>query len=79
MTLPLVAHQVLDVLGYFCPIPVIRASRAVSRLRVGEVLELISDDRGVLADIPDWCVGHGHTYLGHRVAGRTYHLFIQKG
>ncbi len=72
-------HRVLDVLGYFCPIPVIRTSRAVGEMAPGQVLEILSDDRGVLADIPDWCAAHGHHYLGHRAEGRAYRLLVRKG
>ena len=74
----LVPDAVVDAVGLFCPLPVIRTGEAVTEMRPGEVLELIADDRGVLADIPDWCVGHGHGYLGHRTEGRIYHLFIRK-
>ncbi|MFQ5670680.1 MAG: sulfurtransferase TusA family protein [Acidobacteriota bacterium] len=70
--------RVLDVLGYYCPIPVIRTDRMLKSMPAGQVLELLSDDRGVLADIPDWCAGHQHEYLGHRQEGRRYHLFIRK-
>ncbi len=71
--------RVVDAVGLFCPLPVIRTGKAVADMREGEVLELIADDRGVLADIPDWCTGHGHTYLGHRTEARVYHLFLSKG
>ncbi len=73
------ADRVVDAVGLFCPIPVIRTGRAVSEMRAGEVLELIADDRGVLVDIPDWCTGHGHAYLGHRTEARVYHLYLRKG
>jgi len=44
----------------------------------GQILELLSDDRGVLVDIPDWCRGHGHEYLGCREEARHYRLYIRK-
>jgi TusA-related sulfurtransferase len=73
------ADRRLDTLGYYCPIPLIRTSQAIQAMESGDVLELVSDDRGVLADIPDWCTGHGHDYLGHRQVGTTYRLYIRKG
>ena len=77
-TLP-AADRVLDTVGYFCPIPVIRTGKEMAGMRSGQVLELLADDRGVLVDIPDWCAGHGHAYLGHRTEGTVYHLFLRKG
>ena len=70
--------RVLDTVGTFCPIPVIRTGRAVAEMQADQVLELVADDRGVLVDIPDWCTGHGHVYLGHRREGPVYHLFVRK-
>lgn len=64
--------------GLLCPVPLVRTGRAIATLESGGVLELIADDRGVLVDIPDWCTGHGHVYLGHRTENRTYHLFVMK-
>ncbi len=71
-------HHTLDTRGSYCPIPVIRTARRVEDMTVGEVLELLSDDRGVLADIPDWCLSHGHTYLGHRQESGWYCLYLRK-
>jgi tRNA 2-thiouridine synthesizing protein A len=71
--------RVVDVLGYYCPIPIVRAGQALAGMRPGEVLELLSDDRGVLRDMPEWCAGHGEEYLGHRQTGRIWHLFVRKG
>ena len=71
--------RIVDAVGLLCPLPVIRTGKAVAEMRVGEVLELIADDRGVLADIPDWCTGHGHSYLGNHTEGRVYHLYLRKG
>lgn len=70
--------RMLDTVGTYCPVPVIRTARAIAEMRSGEILELIADDRGVLADIPDWCAGHGHAFLGQRTEGTVYHLYLQK-
>lgn len=74
-----VPDRVLDTLGFYCPIPVIRTGRLMAEMHPGEILELQSDDRGVLVDLPDWCTGHGHEYLGHQTRGRVYHLYVRKG
>jgi TusA-related sulfurtransferase len=71
-------NRLLDTVGYYCPIPVIRASRAVDEMKPGEILEIVSDDRGVLVDLPDWCASHGHEYLECRDEDGEYHLFLRK-
>jgi len=71
-------HRTLDTLGTYCPIPVLRTARILTGMKGGQILELLSDDRGVLTDIPDWCRGHGHEYLGCREEARHYRLYIRK-
>jgi tRNA 2-thiouridine synthesizing protein A len=53
----------LDTRGLLCPIPVIRTQDRVRELAVGDVLEIVATDPGVLHDIPTWCRVHGHELL----------------
>ena len=55
---------VLDTLGLFCPMPIIKTSKKVKQLTIGQVLEVISDDEGIIKDMPAWCETTGHEYLG---------------
>lgn len=54
----------LDTLGLFCPMPIIKTSKKIKELRVGQVLEVISDDEGIKKDMPAWCETIGHEFLG---------------
>jgi len=49
MTLP--THQ-LDVLGFFCPVPLAKTRQALEKLPPGRVLEVIADDPEVMHDLP---------------------------
>jgi len=73
------SDAVLDTVGLFCPVPIIRTSERVRRMQTGEILEVLSDDRVILIDMPAWCRSTGHTYLGSRQGGAEYHLFVRKG
>ena len=42
----------LDVIGFFCPIPVAEAKKALSQMATGEVLEVLADDPETLHDMP---------------------------
>ena len=70
----------LDVLGLFCPIPVLLAAREMQRLRPGDLLEVLGDDPGILEDIPAWCDQAGHLLLEmvEEEEGRIRSL-VQKG
>ncbi len=58
------ADRILDVVGLFCPLPIIRAAAAVRCLQQGRVLEILADDPVALVDMPNWCKSSGHGYLG---------------
>ena len=54
----------LDTLGLFCPMPIIKTSKKIKELAVGQVLEVVSDDEGIKKDMPAWCETTGHSFLG---------------
>lgn len=61
-------------LGLYCPIPIMRAADAMKTLSVGQVLELVGDDPGILEDLPAWCRSTHHELLalsseGERITG----------
>ena len=42
----------LDVLGFFCPVPVAEAKQALSSMAEGSVLEVLASDPETLHDLP---------------------------
>lgn len=44
----------LDLKGLLCPMPVVKISQAVKTVAVGDTVEAVATDPGVLADIPAW-------------------------
>ena len=70
---------VLDTVGLFCPVPIIRTAERMKRLETGRVLEIQSDDRVILIDMPAWCRSTGNDYLGSRQDGGEYRLYVRKG
>ena len=72
----------LDTRGLLCPLPVLRAQQAMSRLERGNLLALLADDEGILADLPPWCEGNGHELVAmHRVESPRTHwrCLVRKG
>jgi TusA-related sulfurtransferase len=68
----------LDTVGFFCPIPIIKTGVRIRAMGEGETLEVLSDDRVILVDLPNWCRSAGHEYLGHFETEREIHLFVKK-
>ena len=67
-----------DVVGTFCPVPVAETAKVIKTMQVGQVLELIADDPGVVEDIPAWCRATGQEFLGLYEEEGEYHLFVRK-
>ncbi|NCG01531.1 MAG: hypothetical protein GWP25_07050 [Euryarchaeota archaeon] len=42
----------LDVIGFFCPVPVAEAKKALSNMVAGQVLEVLADDPETIHDMP---------------------------
>jgi tRNA 2-thiouridine synthesizing protein A len=45
----------IDTSGMACPMPIVKTKLAINKLESGQVLELISTDRGSKTDVPAWC------------------------
>lgn len=59
--------------------PIVLAKQAIEKLALGEVLQVFSDDDGVLKDFPDWCARTGHEYLGTVEEDGEYRSLIRRG
>lgn len=71
--------QTLDASGLACPMPIVRTRQAIDKIASGDLLEVISTDRGSLRDIPAWAESTGHTLLEVDDAGDRFTFLIQKG
>ena len=72
------SDEVLDTVGLYCPLPIIKTAERLKGLAPGTVLEVLSDDRVILIDMPAWCRSTGNDYLGHRHDRGEYRLFVRK-
>ncbi len=54
----------VDARGSACPGPLLEAKKGIGKVKVGEVLEVYSNDTGTRKDIPAWANKVGHEYLG---------------
>ena len=70
--------KTLDASGLACPMPVVRTRQAIDQLASGEVLEVISTDRGSLQDIPAWAQSTGNRLVEQHDAGDRFTFLIEK-
>ena len=48
------AASVVDARGSACPGPLLEAKKGIGKVKVGEVLEILSNDSATKGDIPIW-------------------------
>jgi tRNA 2-thiouridine synthesizing protein A len=54
----------VDARGSACPGPLLEAKKGIGKVKVGEILEIFSNDAGTRKDVPAWAKKVGHEYLG---------------
>ena len=47
-------HKTIDARNFNCPVPVLKSKKALDKLEIGQVLEVLSTDPGSKRDIPAW-------------------------
>jgi len=69
---------VVDARGSACPGPLLEAKKGIGKVKVGEVLEVLSNDPATKNDIPVWAKKVGHEFLGHLSADGYDRIFITR-
>jgi tRNA 2-thiouridine synthesizing protein A len=59
------SDTVLDTRGLKCPLPVLRARKAMQGVAPGGVLRVLATDPGTVRDFQAFCVATGHELLDH--------------
>ena len=50
----------MDLKGLPCPMPVVKVSKGINEIEVGQVLKAVSTDPGSLTDFPAWARTSGN-------------------
>jgi TusA-related sulfurtransferase len=73
-----VPDTILDCLGLYCPMPVLKTREAMRSMQVGQVLQVTSDDPASEADLTTWSQRTGHELLEIDRSGTVYRFLIRK-
>ncbi len=71
------ADQVLNAEGLNCPLPILRAKKAIKSMTSGEVLEVRATDPGSVADFAAFCKQTGNDLLSSTTEGDIYKFEIK--
>ncbi len=73
------ADKVLDAKGLNCPLPILKAKKALKEVPEGGTLEVLSTDPGSVADFQAFCRTTGNELLEHGEEGGVYTFLIRTG
>jgi tRNA 2-thiouridine synthesizing protein A len=68
----------LDVKGMSCPLPVLRANRALRGMAPGSRLRVLATDRAAVADFQAFCRETGHALLACSEDGGVFSFLIRR-
>jgi len=68
----------VDARGSACPGPLMEAKKGIGKVKVGEILEVFSNDSGTRIDVPAWANKVGHEYLGVLEADGYDKLYVRR-
>jgi tRNA 2-thiouridine synthesizing protein A len=71
------ADKVLDAKGLNCPLPILKAKKAILEVPKDGTLEVLSTDAGSVADFAAFCRTTGNTLVESSEAGGVYKFLIR--
>ena len=71
-------HKTLDARGLSCPMPILKSMKAIKKMRINQVLEILTSDPGSKADIPKWAIATGQELIATEERGPEDFRFLVK-
>jgi tRNA 2-thiouridine synthesizing protein A len=68
----------LDARGLNCPLPILRAKKALAEVTCGQVLKILSTDPGSVKDFAAFAKQTGNELLSTAEAGGEFTFFMKK-
>lgn len=75
---PKQVDQILDCIGLYCPMPVIRTNEEMNKLAVGQILEVWADDSAAEEDLKAWAKRTGQKILEIEKTNEGMRFLIKK-
>lgn len=68
----------LDARGLNCPLPILRAKKALNGMQSGQVLKVVATDPGAVKDFQTFARQTGNELLSHAEANREFTLYMKR-
>lgn len=74
----IMADQTLDAKGLNCPLPILRAKKALKELAPGQILAIEATDPGSAKDFESFCSQTGNELVKASADGKVFYYEIRK-
>jgi tRNA 2-thiouridine synthesizing protein A len=71
-------NKELDVKGLNCPLPILRAKKALADMTSGELLRVVATDPGSVKDFAAFCKQTGNALVSSDDNGKEFSFIISK-
>ena len=68
----------LDVKGLNCPLPILRAKKALAEMETGKVLRVQATDPGSLKDFPAFAKQTGNELVEQQEVNRVFEFYLKR-
>jgi tRNA 2-thiouridine synthesizing protein A len=68
----------LDARGLNCPLPILRAKKALNELQSGQVLKILATDPGSVKDFQAFSKQTGNELLSHAEANKEFTFYMKR-
>ena len=68
----------LDFKGLLCPMPVVKLAQAIKQIQIGELVEAVATDPGVMADIPAWARTSGNEVVSLEKQDKVFKFVVKR-
>lgn len=72
------ADQVLDAKGLNCPLPILKAKKALTEMAAGATLEVLATDPGSVKDFEAFCRTTGNELVEKSDDGRVFRFVLRR-
>ena len=70
--------KTLDLKGLACPMPVVKVSKGIKEVEVGQVLKAVTTDPGSLTDFPAWAKTSGNEIVKTEQETDEINFYIER-
>jgi tRNA 2-thiouridine synthesizing protein A len=70
--------KVLDAKGLACPMPIVKTKKAIEDLESGQILEVLTTDKGAKNDLTAWASSTGNELIDYKEDDNVLVFYIKK-